>query len=42
MNKSVPIEFIATSKLPTAFGDFNISVFQDPKRVKNMWRFLKV
>ena len=27
---SVPIEFIATSKLPTAFGDFNISVFQDP------------
>ncbi|ENW84953.1 GTP cyclohydrolase-2 [Acinetobacter sp. NIPH 284] len=31
VNKSVPIEFIATSKLPTAFGDFNISVFQDPK-----------
>ena len=28
---SVPIEFIATSKLPTAFGDFNISVFQDPE-----------
>ena len=28
--RSVPIEFIATSKLPTAFGDFNISVFQDP------------
>jgi GTP cyclohydrolase II len=27
----VPIEFIATSKLPTAFGDFNISVFQDPQ-----------
>jgi len=26
----VPIEFIATSKLPTAFGEFNISVFQDP------------
>jgi GTP cyclohydrolase II len=27
----VPIEFIATSKLPTALGDFNISVFQDPE-----------
>jgi len=27
----VSIEFIATSKLPTAFGDFKISVFQDPK-----------
>lgn len=26
----MPIEFIATSKLPTAFGEFNISVFQDP------------
>lgn len=24
------IEFVATSKLPTQFGDFNISVFQDP------------
>ena len=24
------IEFVATSKLPTAFGDFKISVFQDP------------
>lgn len=31
MEKSVPIEFIATSNLPTAFGDFKISVFQDPK-----------
>ena len=28
--RSVPIEFVATSRLPTAFGDFNISVFQDP------------
>ena len=27
----MPIEFIATSKLPTAFGDFKISVFQDPQ-----------
>ena len=26
----MPIEFVATSRLPTAFGDFNISVFQDP------------
>lgn len=25
------IEFVATSKLPTKFGDFNISVFQDPE-----------
>lgn len=24
------IEFVSTSKLPTQFGDFNISVFQDP------------
>ena len=31
MVKPVPIEFIATSKLPTAFGDFKISVFQDPQ-----------
>lgn len=30
MEKSVSIEFVATSKLPTAFGDFKISVFQDP------------
>lgn len=27
----MPIKFVATSKLPTAFGDFNISVFQDPE-----------
>jgi len=27
----VAIEFVATSKLPTAFGDFYISVFQDPQ-----------
>jgi len=27
----VPIEFVATSRLPTAFGEFNITVFQDPK-----------
>lgn len=27
----MPIAFVATSKLPTAFGDFNISVFQDPE-----------
>jgi len=27
----VPIEFVATSRLPTAFGEFKISVFQDPK-----------
>lgn len=31
MEKSVPIEFVATSKLPTAFGDFKITVFQDPQ-----------
>lgn len=27
----MPIEFVATSKLPTEFGNFNISVFQDPQ-----------
>ncbi|AOA57231.1 GTP cyclohydrolase II [Acinetobacter larvae] len=26
----MPIEFVATSKLPTEFGEFKISVFQDP------------
>jgi len=26
----VPIEFVATSRLPTAFGEFKITVFQDP------------
>lgn len=26
----MPIKFVATSKLPTKFGNFNISVFQDP------------
>jgi GTP cyclohydrolase II len=26
----VSIEFVASSKLPTAFGEFRISVFQDP------------
>ena len=31
MVKPVPIEFVATSNLPTAFGDFKISVFQDPQ-----------
>ncbi len=31
MDAPVPIEFVATSKLPTAFGDFKITVFQDPK-----------
>lgn len=31
MDPSVPIEFVATSDLPTAFGDFKITVFQDPK-----------
>ena len=31
MDEPVPIEFVATSKLPTAFGDFKITVFQDPK-----------
>lgn len=31
MEVSVPIEFVATSKLPTAFGDFKITVFQDPE-----------
>lgn len=30
MDKTVAIAFVATSKLPTAFGDFKISVFQDP------------
>jgi GTP cyclohydrolase II len=27
----VPIQFVATSKLPTAHGDFDISVFEDPE-----------
>lgn len=27
----MPIEFVATSKLPTEFGNFNITVFQDPQ-----------
>ncbi|MGE8542308.1 GTP cyclohydrolase II [Acinetobacter sp. ANC 3813] len=27
----MPIEFVATSRLPTAFGEFNITVFQDPE-----------
>ena len=27
----MPIEFVATSKLPTKFGEFKISVFQDPE-----------
>ncbi|MBF7689058.1 GTP cyclohydrolase II [Acinetobacter rathckeae] len=27
----MPIKFIATSQLPTAFGNFEISVFQDPE-----------
>lgn len=27
----MPIEFVATSRLPTAFGEFKITVFQDPK-----------
>ena len=27
----MPIEFVATSQLPTAFGDFKITVFQDPQ-----------
>ena len=27
----MPIEFVATSNLPTTFGDFKITVFQDPK-----------
>ena len=31
MEDSVSIEFVATSKLPTAYGDFKISVFQDPQ-----------
>ena len=26
----MPIEFVATSKLPTAYGEFKITVFQDP------------
>jgi GTP cyclohydrolase II len=26
----VPIQFVATSKLPTAHGEFDISVFEDP------------
>ncbi len=28
---TVPIEFVATSRLPTAFGEFKITVFQDPQ-----------
>lgn len=27
----MPIKFVATSNLPTAFGEFKISVFQDPE-----------
>ena len=27
----MPIEFVATSRLPTAHGEFKISVFQDPQ-----------
>jgi len=27
----VPIEFVATSRLPTAHGEFKITVFQDPE-----------
>lgn len=27
----MPIQFVATSKLPTAFGEFKITVFQDPQ-----------
>ena len=27
----MPIEFVATSRLPTAFGEFKITVFQDPE-----------
>lgn len=27
----MPIEFVATSRLPTAFGEFQITVFQDPQ-----------
>lgn len=27
----MPIQFVATSKLPTAHGDFDISVFEDPE-----------
>lgn len=27
----MPIEFVATSRLPTAHGEFKITVFQDPK-----------
>ena len=30
MDESVAIRFVAKSKLPTAFGDFDIIVFQDP------------
>lgn len=30
MDESVAIKFVAKSKLPTAFGDFEIIVFQDP------------
>lgn len=27
----MPIEFVTTSRLPTAFGEFKITVFQDPE-----------
>ncbi len=27
----MPIQFVATSRLPTTFGEFKISVFQDPE-----------
>lgn len=30
-DKLMAIEFVAKSKLPTAYGDFDIHVFQDPK-----------
>lgn len=31
MGLAVPIQFVATSRLPTAFGEFKITVFQDPQ-----------
>lgn len=31
MDNVVPVEFVATSRLPTEFGEFKITVFQDPK-----------
>lgn len=46
MEDSVSIEFVATSNLPTAYGEFKISVFQDPQTgeehvaLSKVWKLL--